>query len=258
MRVKQKAERSAETAVEKGREALETAREKGKGALESARGTGRDVVGSAAEKGREALGTAREKSRDVIEVAAEKGRDVVEVAAEKGRDAVERAKEYTPARIRRRRRRRERRQKVRSTLTGVGAGAAIVYFFDPQNGKRRRAVARDRITAFVRRGARTGARLGRYAASEGYGLVQRVRPTGNGAQPINDVTLARKVESEALGGSPLKGRVNVNAENGTVVLRGQASSADEIRELEERVRKVGGVGDVRNLLTLGEAPTTTG
>jgi osmotically-inducible protein OsmY len=248
MRVKQKAERAAETAVEKGRDALETAREKGKGALESARDIGRDVVGSAATAGRETLDTALEK-----------GRDVVEVAAEKGRDAVDRAKEYTPANIRRRRRRAERRQKVKSTLTGIGAGAAIVYFFDPQSGKRRRAVARDRITALVRRGARSGARLGRYAASEGYGLVQRVRHTGNGAQQqLNDVTLARKVESEVLGSSPLKGRVNVNAENGTVVLRGQATSADEIRELEERVRNVDGVRDVRNLLTLAEAPTTTG
>ena len=76
------------------------------------------------------------------------------------------------------------------------------------------------------------------------------------AQP-NDATLAAKVESEVLGHVDLhQGHVNVNAENGIVVLRGQLDSPELIEELVRRVRKVQGVQGVENLLHLPgmEAP----
>ena len=73
----------------------------------------------------------------------------------------------------------------------------------------------------------------------------------------NDATLAAKVESEVLGHVDLhQGHVNVNAENGIVVLRGQLDSPELIDELVKKVRKVQGVQGVENLLHLPgmEAP----
>ena len=45
-----------------------------------------------------------------------------------------------------------------------------------------------------------------------------------------------------------KGKINVNAENGVVFLRGEVASPELVETLETRVRKVHGVRDVTNLL----------
>ena len=66
---------------------------------------------------------------------------------------------------------------------------------------------------------------------------------------VDDVTLARKVESEIFRDDNVpKGQINVNAEYGRVVLRGEVESEDLIRELVERTRQVDGVRDVESKL----------
>jgi osmotically-inducible protein OsmY len=55
-----------------------------------------------------------------------------------------------------------------------------------------------------------------------------------------------------------KGQINVNAENGVVVLRGQVDSPDLIKELEKKARNVQGVRDVENLLQAAESPGAPG
>jgi BON domain len=126
-------------------------------------------------------------------------------------------------------------------------GAALVYFFDPDNGKRRRKVTIDRMAGFTRR---YGRRLGRGAASGAYAWKQKVTHLREEpkAQP-DDVTLARKVETEIFRGPDVpKGKINVNAENGVIVLRGEADTPEMIEDLAERARQVQGVRDVDNLL----------
>jgi osmotically-inducible protein OsmY len=73
--------------------------------------------------------------------------------------------------------------------------------------------------------------------------------------PETDTVLVSKVESEVLGDPDVpKGSVNVNAEDGVVVLRGQVERPDQIRKLEKAVRKIDGVVDVENLLHLPGTP----
>jgi osmotically-inducible protein OsmY len=69
------------------------------------------------------------------------------------------------------------------------------------------------------------------------------------------VTLARKVESEIFRDADVsKGQINVNAEEGKVVLRGEVESPQLIEGLVSKARKVQGVQDVENLLhTPGQA-----
>ena len=131
-------------------------------------------------------------------------------------------------------------------------GAAIAYLFDPTSGRRRRALARDQAGALVRRAHRRIGRLERHAEAEAYGVSQRIQHSFDepGATP-DDVTLAQKVQSEIFRDPEVpKGKINVNAENGTVVLRGEVDSPDLIRDLEKRTRKVQGVEEVENLLHL--------
>jgi osmotically-inducible protein OsmY len=143
-------------------------------------------------------------------------------------------------------------------LRWIGLGAALTYFFDPEQGRRRRATTRDRIAAMFRRTARRGERLGRAASAEAYGVAQKVKHLEEEPKPQpDDVTLARKVETEIFRDADVpKGQINVNAENGKIVLRGEVGQPEMIRDLEERARKVQGVHEVENLLHLPgtEAP----
>ena len=139
-------------------------------------------------------------------------------------------------------------------------GAALAFFFDPQNGKRRRNMTRDRTFAFFRRLLRRSERMGRGVAAEAYGVSQKVTHLKEEEKPQpDDVTLARKVETEIFRDADVpKGQINVNAEEGVVVLRGEVERPEMIRDLEERTRSVQGVRDVKNLLHLpgSAAPTT--
>jgi osmotically-inducible protein OsmY len=51
-----------------------------------------------------------------------------------------------------------------------------------------------------------------------------------------------------------KGQINVNAERGVVVLRGQVERPELLEALEARVRNVKGVRAVENLLHLPGSP----
>jgi osmotically-inducible protein OsmY len=148
---------------------------------------------------------------------------------------------------------------MRKVLGLVGLGAALTYFFDPQQGRRRRAMAGDRIAAFFRRRARQGEQLGRSASAQAEGLAAKATHLQEEPKPQpDDVTLTRKVETEIFRGAEVpKGQINVNAENGTVYLRGEVGQPELIKDLEQRARKVQGVKDVENLLHLPgtEAPT---
>ena len=141
----------------------------------------------------------------------------------------------------------------------AAAGAAIAYFFDPQTGRRRRALARDRSAAFVRQGWRRFGRVKRHAEAEAYGLSQKAQHLSEEPKPSpDDATLARKVETEIFRDPDVpKGQINVNAENGIVVLRGEVGTPEMIRDLEERARSVQGVEKIENLLHLPGTPAPT-
>jgi len=148
---------------------------------------------------------------------------------------------------------------MRRVLGLVGLGAALTYFFDPQQGRRRRAMTRDRVAAFFRRRVRQGERLGRTASAEAEGVVQKAKHLQEEPKPQpDDVTLTRKVETEIFRDAEVpKGQINVNAENGKIYLRGEVGQPELIKDLEKRARKVQGVQEVENLLHLPgtEAPT---
>jgi osmotically-inducible protein OsmY len=115
---------------------------------------------------------------------------------------------------------------------GGAVGAALVYFFDPDNGRKRRKEAIKRTAKVFRQTGRKG--------------------------PPDDVTLARKVESEIFRDAEVPaGQINVNVEDGVVYLRGELEQPDLIEDLGAQARKVQGVRAVENLLHVPgeEAPT---
>jgi osmotically-inducible protein OsmY len=141
---------------------------------------------------------------------------------------------------------------MQKRLRYAALGAALAYFFDPDNGRRRRKESIKRIAGLSKR---HGGRLAGGAASRARALQAKAahRREEPKLQP-DDVTLARKVESEIFRDAEApKGKVDVNAENGKIVLRGEVDSAEMIDELVAKAREVQGVQDVENLLhTPGE------
>jgi hypothetical protein len=141
-------------------------------------------------------------------------------------------------------------------LLGFGAAiAALTWFFDPQNGARRRNIARDRFISLFRQGGRKTAGAGRAVAAEAYGLKQKATHLREEKKELDDVTLTRKVETELFRPADApKGQVNVNVEDGVVYLRGEVDRPEIIEDLEGRARKVQGVRGVENLLHLPGTP----
>jgi osmotically-inducible protein OsmY len=140
---------------------------------------------------------------------------------------------------------------MRKLLTLAGLGAALTYFFDPQSGTRRRAMARDRVLAFFRRRSRDFGRTAGNVQAEAQGLVKKathLKEQEKLGDP-DDSTLARKVETEIFRDPEVpKGQINVNAEDGVVILRGEVERPELIKDLEEMTRSVQGVKGVENLL----------
>jgi osmotically-inducible protein OsmY len=143
------------------------------------------------------------------------------------------------------------------TIRHVAFGALLAYFFDPDNGRRRRAMAGERIPALFRRMGDRAGRAGRTVAAEAEGVKQKATHLKEEEKPQpDDVTLARKVETEIFRDADVpKGQINVNAENGKIVLRGEVEQPELIKDLEKRTKKVQGVTEVENLLHTPGSPT---
>jgi osmotically-inducible protein OsmY len=143
---------------------------------------------------------------------------------------------------------------------GTAAGAAAQYFLDPEGGRRRRHVARDRGLALARRQARQAARSADYAAGKAKGAASAAMPSHSDDRKLDqlgDPALARKVESEIFRAPDApKGKVDVNVENGVVTLRGEVEQ-EWIERLANQAEQVTGVKAVRSLLQPPGTPAPT-
>jgi hypothetical protein len=160
-------------------------------------------------------------------------------------------------------RRPQEKKKRRGSVTGAwpyllaaGGGAFLMFLLDPAQGRRRRALTRDKAGHLSRRGFRA-ARGSLRGATAGLGALsaKATHPRFRQHAPEDDITLEHKVESVLFRdrGVP-KGDININVERGTVVLRGQVERHDQVVDIERRVRKIAGVQDVENLLHLPGEP----
>ena len=146
------------------------------------------------------------------------------------------------------------RGKLLITIAGTGAAA---YFLDPDQGKRRRHLAKDRIGAFFRDRAQKTERAARGAAGYAEGFKERARATVRKEQPpADDVTLKNKIQTELFRAPDApKGSVNIDVADGVVTLRGEVERPEQVRDLEAKARSIAGTRDVTNLLhTPGETP----
>jgi hyperosmotically inducible periplasmic protein len=135
-----------------------------------------------------------------------------------------------------------------SRILWAGVGAAVAYFFDPDNGRSRRAELKQRSAAAGRDIAEETTKKARYEANKVKGMAHEM--TSSEEPPATDGELLQKVRSEALGVVPGEtAHIDLRVEHGVVHLVGHSKDPDTERELVKRIGKVTGVRDVSNDLT---------
>lgn len=137
-------------------------------------------------------------------------------------------------------------------LAGAGLGAGVMFLLDPDRGKRRRALLRDKAIHLSRVGSCTVGKISRDIRNRAIGVASEVRARLKEAE-VPDTVLVDRVKSR-LGRYPVHDRsIAVSADNGTVTLRGDVLS-NEVDTLLSAVSAVRGVENVLNELVVHESP----
>ena len=136
---------------------------------------------------------------------------------------------------------------MQAWLCGVGVGAATMFLLDPDRGRRRRAMLRDRAVRATHKTRDAvdatrrdlGNRLSGAAAELG-AMLETETP--------DDERLRARVRSELGRVASHPRAISVDIHDGVVVLRGDAL-ASEVDAIVDAVRSARGLRDVRNELT---------
>jgi BON domain-containing protein len=145
--------------------------------------------------------------------------------------------------------------RMRTFVLGGAIGAAIVYFFDPDTGRGRRARFRDRALARMRDVQRRADGRTRDALNRAQGRVAEMASTGPEMRSLDDVTLADRIQSTVFGSPDVPNdRINIEVVGGVVRLRGELDSREEIDDISSRIAAVAGVNDVEVLVHLPGQP----
>lgn len=137
---------------------------------------------------------------------------------------------------------------VVALLSGVG----LMYLFDPQEGKRRRALLRDQWVKFQNQAQSTAEATQKQLENRAQGMTAETRSRLENT-PVSDETLVARVRSELGRVVSHPGAVDVSARGGRVTLRGNIL-ADEVSRVMQAVRMVQGVTNVDNQLRIYQAP----
>lgn len=139
-------------------------------------------------------------------------------------------------------------------LGGVGLGAGLMYLLDPDGGRRRRAVARDKTVHGLKVGGKALRKTSIDMGNRTKGLVakagSRLRP--GEVEEVDDQVLAARVRSKLGRCLSHPSAVQVDTEDGRIILSGRVSAA-ELDALLSTVQKVKGVHEVESRLEMNEA-----
>lgn len=124
-----------------------------------------------------------------------------------------------------------------------------MHFLDPDRGRARRARARDQLAARLRRRRQEIEKGRRYAE----GVAEGVRHHGPEHRPADDQALVDRVKSQLGPALPLD-RINLDALDGVIELRGEVESPARIEDVVRAVAGVPGVDGVTNLLHVPGTP----
>ena len=150
-----------------------------------------------------------------------------------------------------------RRDPLLSFLAGTAIGAGLMFLLDPDRGRGRRALARDRILSAGRHAGEDVGAKARHLRNRARGVVAEARSRMH-AHTEDDDTIAERVRTEMSRVVNRPGAVVVQVEDGVVTLSGELLE-QEREDLIAAARKVRGVRDLEDrLVTTGSTAGNPG
>jgi uncharacterized membrane protein len=141
---------------------------------------------------------------------------------------------------------REKRTFYGSVIGWAALGAGLMYYFDPNLGKRRRHVLRDKLISYSRKTRDAADATARDVWHRSVGLAHEAR-TALSHEEVSDSVLVERVRSKLGRVVSHPHSIQVCADDGVVCLSG-AVLADEAEKLLNTVQSVRGVKDVAFML----------
>ncbi len=138
-------------------------------------------------------------------------------------------------------------------LGGLGLGAALMYFLDPQSGRRRRALARDQYAHTLRKIQDAERVLVRDASQRAMGLMAQTHRWLHAEEPADDAVLVERIRAALGRVTSHPHAVEVSASQGHVVVRGPVL-ADEAGNVLDCIERTRGVRSVDNQLDVHSEP----
>src|SRR5262249_24307552 len=133
-----------------------------------------------------------------------------------------------------------------NSLASIGMGAGLMYFLDPVQGRRRRALVRDKVASSVVQAGDFLDKAARDLEHRAWGIVAEARHLWAREQ-VDDTTLAARVRPTVGRAVTHPHAIAVTVHQGRVTLRGPIL-AREVPRLLEMVQAVRGVQAVDNHL----------
>lgn len=136
------------------------------------------------------------------------------------------------------------------TAAVFAAGAAAMYLLDPETGRRRRSLVRER-TGGAARDVQDSLRAARRDAQNRMRGTLAETESHLAAEPVDDDTLHERIRAKLGHLLDHPSKVDVDVVDGHVVLTGEAPE-DEAAALARYVAGMQGVADVENRLASGQ------
>ena len=141
---------------------------------------------------------------------------------------------------------REQSPRMRSLIGSLALGAGCMYFLDPYQGRRRRALVRDKLLSACVQSSDFFAKAARDLGNRASGILAETR-YAFAEEDVDDATLVARVRSQVGRAVSHPRAIEVTATQGRVTLRGPIL-AHEVTRLLDMVRSVRGVQAVDNQL----------
>jgi osmotically-inducible protein OsmY len=142
--------------------------------------------------------------------------------------------------------------KKAALVGGLGLGAALMYLFDPDRGRRRRALIRDKAEGAANKAGDYAGKMSRDLRNRAYGVVAETKSIFR-YEEVTDNVLIDRVRAKLGHYSGHSGAIDVTAQSGTVILSGRVL-AKEVPDVLRAVRSVRGVKSVENQLVMHPEP----
>jgi len=146
---------------------------------------------------------------------------------------------------------------MKSLLTSVAtlaAGAAVMYYLDPQMGARRRATLRDTLHSGQRSAADFAGKQAKRTADQARGLYAKAHARMDGrAEPVSDTILAERVRSQLGHLTSRPGAIDVTASSGCVGLSGHILALEHT-PLVQTIGAIAGVEEIDDRLVVHDLP----